>query len=77
MKLMPAPKVRMQHFPRGSTAKLEPEASTVGSGSWISTYDAVVGRLWKANTCAKLPLWNPALSKTTMMELELSAHNTM
>lgn len=74
---MPALKVRMWHFPRSSTAKLKAESSPVGRSSWISTYDAIVGLLWKTITRAKLPLLNPALSKTTMMGHSVSARNLL
>ena len=51
----------MWHFPKSRLAELK-TACKPNDGSWVSTYDCIMGLLWKTMTKAKIPLLKPDLS---------------
>lgn len=74
---MPTLKIRTWHFPKSATAKLKAEASAKMGDTWISTYDSIMGILWKTITRAKLPLLNPDLETKTVLAHGLSTRNKL
>ncbi|KAH8196423.1 hypothetical protein TruAng_009410 [Truncatella angustata] len=57
---MPVVKTRVWHFPKSKLQLLKAQCSKgLESGTWISTYDAILAIMWRATVRAKSPLLNP------------------
>ncbi|CAJ2508800.1 Uu.00g138260.m01.CDS01 [Anthostomella pinea] len=74
---MPALKIRMWHFPKSIMTKLKDESTAKTGDTWISTYGATMGVLWKTITRAKLPLLNPDLDTKTILAHGLNTRAKM
>ncbi|KIL89227.1 hypothetical protein FAVG1_07621 [Fusarium avenaceum] len=57
---MPTVKTRIWHFPKSKLQLLKSQCSAgLETGSWISTYDALLSIMWRATVRAKSSLLNP------------------
>jgi hypothetical protein len=74
---MPSLKIRTWHFPKSKSALLKAEASTDVRDVRISTYDAIMGILWKTITRAKLDLIKPDLETTTLLAHGMNTRNNL
>lgn len=73
---MPTLVPQMWHFPKSKLDQLKTKASaSLDDGSWISTYDAVMGILWSRITAAKAPMLQPDSSATTTLVHAVNTRN--
>jgi hypothetical protein len=77
---MPELSVVMWHFPKSSTEKLKASAnqcSDSASGSWVSTYDAIMAVVWKTVTRSKIPLLKPDLEQEVILAHAVNTRNKL
>lgn len=67
----------MWHFPKSSLAKLKALCKPQDGQSWVSTYDCIMGLMWKTMTRAKVPLIKPDVTATKSMLMHAVNNRTM
>jgi len=67
--VMPEMTQVMWHFPKSKLVKLKALCKSAGGDetNWVSTYDCMMGLLWKTMTRAKVPLLNPDMSSESIL----------
>lgn len=65
--VMPELTTVMWHFSKTNLEGLKRQCNPTDGTTWVSTYDCIMGILWKTMTRAKIPLLNPDMSKEIVL----------